>query len=630
MSLLKNRQILLALGALLFLILSFVPALHFLVYVSIALGAIEAVPAAWETIRERHLDVEFLMLLAAIGAVALGEPKEAAILLFLFALSKGLEDLTMAKTRSAIDALVRLRPSRAVVIRDCAQFEIAVEDVIVGDEVLLPAFQTVAVDGVVTSGSGSLDTSAMTGESIPVPVKEGDKVITGTRNLEFGLQFRATSTVKDSTLQKVVNLVAEAQENQGSGERVSRWFGERYTWFVLGSTVVVFLIRLLGVKMPLHDALYTSLTLLVALSPCALVISVPAATLSAMTWAARRGILVRGGEVIENMGQVTAFALDKTGTLTAGRPELVEICLCDDECDGSDVCWGGSGEFSVDAQEVLKYAAAAEAQSEHPVGHALRRAVPSGLTVPIAERIEVVPGMGIKALIDGKTVLVGQLQMLEAEGLTPTAAFRAHIEDIQRRGWTVASVAIGQSMAALGFKDAPKPASKATLRELETEGINRVAMLTGDHERTALAIAEEVGVKEVHAGLLPADKLSLIQEMQSNGKVAMVGDGVNDAPALTAAHVGIAMGGLGSDIALNAADVVLMNDRIEALPELVRLGRRTNRIVLANLIIGGVVIACLTIGSLAGILPLPVAVVGHEGSTLLVILNGLRLLRGAR
>ena len=628
MSFFASRQIQLAIGALLFLLLSFIPGYGWLAYISILLGAIESVPAAWETIRARKLDVEFLMILAAVGAIALGRPGEAAVLLFLFSLSKALEDLTMAKTKGAIDALVRLRPATAIAIRNGAQIEIPVEEIVLGDELLLPAFLTAAVDGEVTDGVGSIDTSALTGESIPVSVRPGEKVLAGARNLEFGLKYRATSTIQNSTLQKVVDLVAEAQNNQASGERVSKWFGEKYTWFVLIASLAVFLFRLFVLKLPLREASYQSLTLLVALSPCALVISVPAATLSAMTWAARHGLLIRGGEMIERMGQVTAFTFDKTGTLTEGRPELTEICLCDVECNGSEICWGGNGEFSAEAAEILAYAASAEAQSEHPVGHAVRRSVPVGTPIPVAETIEVIPGGGIRAMIDGKRVLIGQLSLIEQAGLKPTDDFREHFAEIQARGWTVAALAVDHKMAALGFKDGLKKGAIETLEKLRQQGITSMTMLTGDHPRTAEAIAKEVGLKDFHAALMPGDKLAIIDKLSKDHKVAMVGDGINDAPALTQAYVGIAMGGLGSDIALNAADIVLMNDRIEALPELIALGRRTNRIVLSNLIVGGGVIASLTVTSLAGLLPLPIAVVGHEGSTLLVILNGLRLLRG--
>jgi Cd2+/Zn2+-exporting ATPase len=335
-----------------------------------------------------------------------------------------------------------------------------------------------------------------------------------------------------------------------------------------------------------------------------------------------------GGEMIERMGQVTAFTFDKTGTLTQGRPELTEICLCDVECNGSEVCWGGTGEFSAEAAEILAYAASAEAQSEHPVGHAVRRSVPAGTPIPEAEKIEVIPGEGIRATISGKRVLIGQLSLIEQAGLKLTDDFRNHFAEIQARGWTVAALAVNEKMAALGFKDALKKGAVETLEKLRQQGISSMTMLTGDHPRTAEAIAKEVGLKDFHAALMPGDKLEIIEKLSKDYKVAMVGDGINDAPALTQAWVGIAMGGLGSDIALNAADIVLMNDRIEALPELIALGRRTNRIVLANLIIGGGVIASLTAASLAGLLPLPIAVVGHEGSTLVVILNGLRLLRG--
>ena len=600
-------------------------------YIAILLGAIEAVPAAWETIRERRLDVETLMLMAAIGSILLNRPTEAAVLLFLFSLSKALEDLTMARTRNAIDALIRLRPSRITVIRDSKEIEVPIEEIVLGETVVLPGFMTAPVDGIVTSGTGSVDNSALTGESVPIAMEPGSTVLAGARNLEFGLRFEATSTVENSTLQKVVDLVTQAQENQGSGERASQWFGERYTWFVLIASVLMFLVKY-AFHVPLNDAIYQSLTLLVALSPCALVISVPAASLSAMGWAARNGILIRGGEFIEKAGQVTAITFDKTGTLTSGKPQLVEICLCDEnpttQCQEADVCWSGKGEMSAEAKDILGLAAAAEAQSEHPVAHALRgAAAKNGVGGKIADQVETVPGLGIRATVDGKKIEIGQQKMFANE---MPIEFRHHLEEIQARGWTVATIAVNGKLAAMGFEDSPRPTAKFVLALLLKMGIKNLTMLTGDNERTASRVAAELGLTQYKADMMPGDKVDAIVEIGKTEKVMMVGDGINDAPALTKAYVGVAMGGLGSDIALNAADIVLMKDRLESIPEVIALGKRTNGIIKANLFMGGAVIAGLTASSLFGILPLPIAVVGHEGSTLIVILNGLRLLGGPK
>lgn len=626
-----SRQIIIAGLAGLFLLLGAITGNHVFSYISIVLGSIEAIPAAWETLRERRLDVETLMLVAAIGSILLNRPNEAAVLLFLFSLSKALEDMTMARTRNAIDALIRLRPSKIVVQREGKEIEIAVEEVVLGDTVVLPGFMTAPVDGIVLTGSGSLDNSALTGESLPVPVEPGAIILAGGRNLEFGLTYRATSTVADSTLQKVVELVTQAQENQGSGERASQWFGERYTWFVLIASVVMFAVKF-AIHVPVRDAIYSSLTLLVALSPCALVISVPAAALSAMGWAARNGILVRGGEFIEKAGQITAITFDKTGTLTSGKPQLVEICLCDEDpatqCQEADVCWSGRGEMSLEAQHVLAFAAAAEAQSEHPVAHALREAANKNhVEGLVATQVETVPGLGIRAIIDGKKIEIGQPKMFATE---MPEGFRGHLEEIQARGWTVAAISVDGKLAALGFEDSPRETAQNVLALLNKMGIRNLTMLTGDNERTAARVAKELGLNQYRAELMPGDKVTAVDAIAQQEKVMMVGDGINDAPALTKAYVGVAMGGLGSDIALNAADIVLMKDRLEAVPQVIALGKRTNSIIKANLIIGGGVIAALTLTSLAGILPLPIAVVGHEGSTLVVILNGLRLLSGPK
>ncbi len=624
-----SRQIILAALAGLILLISLIPSLSWLAYVSVALGSIEAVPAAWGTLKDKHLDVDSLMLLAALGSVLLNRPFEAGVLLFLFSLSKALEDLTMAKTRNAIDALIRLRPSRVTAVRDGKEIEIAVEDIVLDEVLVLPGFMTAPVDGIVTVGSGSVDNSALTGESVPISVDIGSPILAGARNLEFGMTYRATSTVENSTLQKVVDLVSQAQENKGSGERTSRWFGEKYTWFVLLASLSMLIVKL-AYHVPFKDAAYSSLTLLVALSPCALVISVPAAALSAMAWAARNGILIRGGEFIEKIGTVTAAAFDKTGTLTAGKPQLVEICLCDEDpatqCSETDVCWNGKGEMSPESSRILGLAAAAESQSEHPVAHALRETARARkIELSVAEQVETVPGLGIRAVVNGSRIEIGQPKMFTAK---MPDEFRGHLEVLQANGWTVAVIAVDGKLAALGFEDQPRKSSKGVLLQLGKLGVKKLIMLTGDNERTAARVAGELGLTSYRAELMPGDKVDAIAELAKTERVLMVGDGINDAPALTLAYVGVAMGGLGSDIALNAADIVLMKDRLESIPEVIALGKKTNRIIKANLAIGGGVITILAITSLIGILPLPIAVVGHEGSTVVVILNGLRLLRG--
>jgi Cd2+/Zn2+-exporting ATPase len=608
-----------------------------LAYVSIAFGSYHALKSAFNSLRKGDIDVDLLMVVAAIGAIVVGEALDAAVLLFLFSLSSTMESLALARTKDAIAGLIKLRPTEARKVTESGDQLVLVEQLQLGDLIRVPAFETIPVDGVVTEGSSSVNQAAMTGESIAVTVSEGSSVIGGTQNLDGLLTMRVKSVVGDSTLDKIVALVSEAQDNQGSGERISRWFGRRYTIFVLVAFAIAFVVRQFFIREPFAEALYGSITLLVALSPCALVISTPASTLSAMAWCARSGLLVRGGEYIEKAGQIDTVALDKTGTLTTGRPTLREICVCDGddvlsgECGRESGCWDGEDQMSPMARRLLALGFGAETYAAHPVAEAVKSAaakfdVP---TLPTSEH-RVIPGQGVVATVDGETVYFGQLKMMIAEGLVLPPAFVEHVKDLQRKGFTVAVLHSKTGIAAFGFADTVMDSAAALITELRTLGVKRIVMMTGDSPETAAAVAEGLGLDEVHAGLFPADKAKIIEDLAKNGRVMMVGDGINDAPALTSASVGVAMGGLGSDIAMNAAGVVLMTDRLDRISGFIRLGRRTNGIIKANLIFASGVITCLTLSSFFFRLPLPVAVVGHEGSTVLVILNGLRLLSGPR
>ncbi len=605
-------------------------------YAALAFGAYNSIRATWESLRERSVDVNLLMILAAIGAVAIGEALDAAALLFLFSLAGTLEAYTMARTRSAIEGLVKLRPDTAVRVGPAGDERVPVEALRLEDLIRVPPFEPIPVDGEVLEGESAVDQSAMTGESIPVPKAPGDAVLGGTRNGDGMLLMRVGSTVGDTTLDKIVALVTDAQENKASGERISAWFGQRYTFFVIAVFVVSLVVRLL-LPGSAEDALYRSLVLLVALSPCALVISVPATTLSALAWAARSGVLVRGGEFIERSGQIEIVAFDKTGTLTSGHPELREICLCapvpalagGEAAEHMGHCWQGEEAMSEEARELLQIAATLEQHAAHPVALAtLQAASRQKLSFLEAQSVRSVPGLGMEAQIGGRRAIIGQRKYIEAEGISLPEAFIERFESLQARGMTVAILATDGRLAALGFQDAARAGAPALLEELHRLGVREVAMLTGDTPQTAQAVASEIGIDQVYAGLLPNQKSEILRELRQRGKVMMVGDGVNDAPSLAEADLGVAMGGLGSDVALNAADVVLMHDRLERLPELMRLGRKTNRVILQNLYFAAGVILLLTLASFVVNLPLPVAVLGHEGSTLVVIANGLRLLRG--
>lgn len=611
----------------LFLVLSFLPIHPALAYISVLFGSYFALKSAWESVAERTLDVNFLMVFAAIGAIVVGHAQDAAALLFLFSLSSTLEALALARTRSAIEGLIKLRPAEAIRLTASGDEKVAVESLKLGDHIRLLPFNQIPTDGVVLQGSSSLDQSAMTGESQPVSVTAGAKAIGGTQNLEGMLVLEVSAIVGNSTLDKIVSLVQDAQENKASGERISQWFGQRYTVFVFVAFTLSVIIRY---SLQQEAAFYQSLILLVALSPCAVVISTPASTLSALAWSARNGILVRGGEFIELIGKVNTAVMDKTGTLTLGKPELVEICVCHKDCVADEACWTGHGEMSPQALEMLRLAAIGEQYSTHPIAEGIVKAAKArNLEIPEAEDQQSVAGLGVIAKIGDKTVKIGQRRFFEQDGNQLDADFAGHAEKLQQKGMTVAIMECDGVFAALGMRDEPKPAAQKTIDELHQLGVDRILMLTGDTKETAKAVAEELGLKEFQGGLLPEDKTRIIEQLESEGrKTMMVGDGINDAPSLARATVGIAMGGLGSDVALNAADIVLMQDKLEKIPALVKLGRRTNSVIKTNLYFATGMIVALTICSLFFKLPLPLAVIGHEGSTVLVILNGLRLLKG--
>ncbi len=608
-------------------------------YIAVAAGSWFALKSAWQAIAARELDVNFLMLAAAIGSIAVGHAVEAAVLLFLFSLSNTLETYAMGRTKSAIESLVKLRPETAILVDEGGDREVLVSALKPADLVRVRAFEQIPIDGVIEQGTTSINEAAMTGEAAPVSHSEGDRVLAGTQNLDGMILVRASAAAGDTTLDKIVDLVRDAQENKASGERISQWFGQKYTFFVLGAFGVSLLLRWLLAKEPFQSNLYSSLTLLVALSPCAIVISAPAASLSALAWAARNGILVRGGLHVEMAGRIQAVCMDKTGTLTTGIPRLSEICVCSVEgsCREEEACWQLGGALSPEAKEVLQAAAGAEQHSTHPLAGAIVSAAKeAGLDVPDAFDHVVHPGLGVEAKIGGDQIRIGQRRFFEQTApLDPF--FASHVEEIQRKGMTVAILEYRGTMAALGLRDAPRSNASEVIRDLHHLGVSQITMMTGDTRQTAEAVAAEVGLTDVRAGLMPADKERIIGESEDSGsRTMMIGDGVNDAPSLARASLGVAMGGLGSDVAMNAADVVLMQDRLERVPQFIKLGRKTNAIIRANLFFAGGVIAALTLGSviLSFAAPqwhrfiLPFAVVGHEGSTVLVILNGLRLLRG--
>ncbi len=612
--------------------LSYLPNLSWLAWVALAVGLPFLIKRTFESLRQGDLDVDFLMLLAAVGAAVVNQPGDAAILLFLFNLSSVMEERAMSRTKDAISSLVKLRPSEAILVRDGTDKTVPVESLAVGDIVRVPSFTSVPVDGTVVEGLSSVNQASITGESVPVSVEKGTNVIGGTQNLDGPLLISVRTVVGDSTLDRIVALVQEAQTNKASGERISQWFGQRYTWFVLVAFAISLAVRLFVLNQPLMAATYTSVVLLVALSPCALVISTPATTLSALAWAARNGLLIRGGEFIERSGEVNAVAFDKTGTVTSGRPKLRCVCVCSHEEGDSateDQCYSGAGEPSARVREVVALAAALEKYAAHPMAEAIRRAaVQWPEPEPMVSDHRVIPGLGIEGITASGPIRLGQIRLWEEANVQVPAYVQSHVTEWQGEGLGIVVMDSPLGFAVLAFEDEMRPETPAVLEQLRSMGVTHLAMLSGDSPAAVSRLAGMLKLDEVQGGLMPGQKSGRIAELGKEHRVMMVGDGVNDGPALSAAYVGVAMGGLGSDVALNSADVVLMRDRLDALPELIELGRKTRRTITANLVFAGGVIVALTVSSFIIRLPLPVAVIGHEGSTVLVILNGLRLLRG--
>jgi heavy metal translocating P-type ATPase len=559
--------------------------------------------------RDRVLDIDLLMVIAALAAAAVGAPMEGAILLFLFALSEALEQRAMGRARRALQALMALRPETAFLRDGQSVREVPSVSLRPGDIVVLRPGARVPVDGVIVLGEGSLDESTLTGESMAQHKGPGQQVFEATVNLDGVLDMRVTRAMADSTVARMIHLVTEAQAARAPSERFSEWFGQRYTVGVLVMAIAAYG-GLLWWGLPHEAALYRAATLLVAASPCAIVISVPAAILSALSAAARGGVLFKGGAALETLASVQAFAFDKTGTLTSGRAEVARIVAPD-----------------MDESAFLAMIAGLEAQSEHPIASAIRReAALRGLVVAEVQDVRAWPSEGITSGSADTTIWAGNPRLVKRMGANLDVEW---LKDIQSDARTVVYLGRGAKLlGAISVADLPRPTSQGALAALRRGGVATLAMMTGDRRPVAERIGAALGLRpeEIHADLLPEDKVALVAALAAKGKVAFVGDGVNDAAALARADVGIAMGAAGSEVALQAADVALLSDDMTQLAEAHRLARRTALVIRQNLVFALTAMAVLVIGAVAFELPLPLAVIGHEGGTLLVVLNGLRLL----
>jgi Cd2+/Zn2+-exporting ATPase len=600
-----------------------------LLLLAYAAGGFFTVREAIENLRHRELKIDSLMIVAAAGAAVLGQWAEGALLLFLFSLGHALENYAMGRARRAIEALAALRPETALVRRGDQLVDVSVNDLVIGDVVVIKPDERVAADGFVVLGESSIDQAAITGESVPVdkrPVVDvaearqrpdavgpEHRVFAGTINQGKVLEVEVTRLASQSTLARVVELVRSAEHQKSP----TQLFTDRFQKiFVPAVLVLVGLLLFAGlvVDEPFSATFYRAMAVLVAASPCALAISTPSAVLSGVARAARGGVLIKGGGPLERLGVLHALAFDKTGTLTEGRPQVTDVMPAD----------------GVTTQELLSVAIAVERLSDHPLAAAVVR---DGLVrlgshaVPEATDLESLTGRGLKATVAGETVHLGKKSLFdELGGAAVPAALKTRVLDLEHQGRTVFVVRQGDRyLGAVGLMDTPREAAKAVMARLRELGMTRLVMLSGDNQRVADAVAASVGIDRAYGDLMPEDKVKAIQALRAEGEVAMVGDGVNDAPALASASVGIAMGAAGSDVALETADVALMGDKLEHLPFVVGLSRQTRRIIRQNLWASLGMVALLIPATILG-MKMGVAVLFHEGSTLLVVANALRLL----
>lgn len=572
-----------------------------------------------------HFNIDLLMVVAAAGAAILGQWFEGALLLFLFSLGHALEHYALGRARQAISALAELVPQTAIVLKDGVETEKAIDQVMTGDIVVVKPGSRLPVDGVVSSGTSTANQAPITGESIPVPKAKGDQVFAGSVNGQGVLLVEVTVAIGDRTMDRVIKLVSEAQTQKAPTQQFTDRFEKIFVPVVLAGAALFMIVPPLIGLLSWSDAIMRGLTLLVAASPCALALGTPAAVLTGIAQAARRGVLIKGGAHLENLGQIEVVALDKTGTLTVGQPEVTDL-----------VPYEGTSE-----DDLLGTAAAVEKRSQHPLASAIVRAAEKrSLVLGEVGEVEALTGLGIRSSIGGEEILIGRLGMFTESGgeSAVPAEVSAAVARLEKAGRSTAIVkrdGAGASASAskgtgylgvIGIADEPRASAREHLDALRRIGVKRIVMLTGDNEGVGNAIGKVVGVDEVFAGLMPEGKVDVIRKLASQGKVAMVGDGVNDAPALAHATVGIAMGGAGTAAALETADAALMGDDLGRLSFAIGISRAARRVIRQNLFVSLSVIAVLIATSLTGTVGISYAIVVHEGSTLVVIVNALRLL----
>jgi len=568
---------------------------------------------AWAAARVRSLDINVLMMVAVIGAMSIGQWSEGATVTFLFAFAQILEARSMDRARNAIRALMDLTPPEAVVRRDNVEVKVGLDAVQLGEIVLVKPGERIPLDGIVSAGEGPVNQAPITGESLPVDKSMGDEVFAGTINGYGALDIRVTHVRRDTTLSRIIALVELAQSQRAPSQAFVERFARYYTPAIIALAIVIAVVPPLFLGQPFGSWFYRSLVLLVISCPCALVISTPVSVVSAIAAAARNGVLIKGGAHLERAGVIRCVAFDKTGTLTRGVPHVVEV-----------ISLNGAA-----AADILAIAAGLEIRSEHPVGRAiLAKALDAGIELPTSTRFRSLPGRGAEALIDGDPSLIGNHRLLEERGLCD-ADTHSRLDRVAALGRTAVVVArLGRPIGIIVLADRLRVAARETIEMLRRQGVERVVLLTGDNQATADAIVREVGADEAFAELLPEDKVSAVQKLRRRyGTIAMVGDGVNDAPAMAAADVGIAMGAAGTDAALETADIALMADELVKIPFAIRLGRATLRNIRVNVSVSLALKAVFLALAIAGSATLWMAVLADMGASLLVIANGLRLLK---
>lgn len=634
----KNTELFFALLSGTFLILGFVFNFmglisHFLSLIfflfSYFFGGYYALIEAKDKILKGEFEIDFLMIVAAIGAAYIGSWEEGALLLFLFSLGHALEHYAMNKAKKTIESLGDLSPKKAIVKRNGDLEEIHIDQLKINDVIIVKPNSKIAADGVILLGESTVNESSITGESIPVDkigvhdeseIREFEYidrehiVFTGSINGDHTLEVQVLRLSEDSTIARLIKMVSEVETQKSPTQRLTKKFEK---WFVPIVIILVILLcfSYLVVDEGFNDSLYRAICVLVAASPCALAISTPSAVLSAVARAAKGGVLIKGGKALEELGSIKAIAFDKTGTLTEGKPKVTDLVF-----------------FNKDKeQEVLQLVYDVERLSNHPLAKAVTRYTKSKIVSISSHEVmdmTVHQGRGVQAFYQGSEVCIGNEKLMKEKGIVFSDLVKHSIQKFLSEGKTLIIVAVKQEIVSIiGIMDTPREKAKTTLEALKKIGVKQMIMLTGDHQNVGNAIGNKIGLTQVKGGLLPEDKVKSIQKLQSQyGKIAMVGDGVNDAPALAISNVGIAMGAAGSEVALDAADVALMSDKIETLPFVMGLSKASKRIIKQNLWISLGVVAILIPITILGLTNIGWAVLFHEGSTLIVVLNALRLL----